>query len=40
VLNPRGGGPDFEPVIAALTAQLQEIEESLAELGDDGGSTV
>jgi hypothetical protein len=38
VLNARGGGPDFEPVIAKLEADLKEIEDCLAELGEDDGS--
>jgi hypothetical protein len=40
VLNARGGGPDFGPVIDKLTAELKEIEDNLAELGEDDGSTV
>jgi hypothetical protein len=35
LVNARGGGPDFEPAIAGLTATLKEIEDSLAELGED-----
>jgi hypothetical protein len=31
-----GGNPQFEPVIADLTATLKEIEDSLAELGENG----
>lgn len=31
----RGGGPQFEPAIAELTATLKEIEDSLAALGGD-----
>jgi hypothetical protein len=30
-----GGGPDFEPVIAKLTATLREIEDCLAEIPAD-----
>jgi hypothetical protein len=35
LVNARRGGPDFEPVIASLTATLKEIEDSLADLGED-----
>lgn len=31
----RGQGPDFEPVLADLEATLKEIDDALANLGDD-----
>lgn len=31
----KGGGPDFNSVLAALTATLKEIDDSLAGLGED-----
>jgi hypothetical protein len=33
LLNARGGGPDFESVIAELTAALENIESELDKLG-------
>jgi hypothetical protein len=30
-----GGGPDFDPAIAGLTTTLKEIEDRLAELGEE-----
>jgi hypothetical protein len=37
IVTARGGGPQFEPVIAELTATLQDIEDRLAEIGTDEG---
>lgn len=34
VVKARGQGPDFDPVLADLTATLKEIEDSLANLGE------
>lgn len=33
LVNARGGGPDFETVIAELTIALENIEKKLDELG-------
>ena len=33
LVNARGGGPDFESVIAELTVALENIEKELGELG-------
>lgn len=33
LVSARGGGPDFETVIAELTAALEDIESRLDELG-------
>jgi hypothetical protein len=33
LVNARGGGPDFESVVAELTAALENIEKRLDELG-------
>jgi hypothetical protein len=37
IINARGGGPRFEPVISELAATLKEIEDRLADLesGDE-----
>jgi hypothetical protein len=35
LVNARGGGPDFKPAIASLTATLKEIDNSLADLGEN-----
>ncbi len=34
IINARGGGPRFEPVISELTTALKEIEDRLADIGD------
>lgn len=33
LVNARGGGPDFESVIAELTVALENVEKRLDELG-------
>jgi len=33
LVNARGGGPDFESVIAELTVTLENVEKRLEELG-------
>jgi hypothetical protein len=35
LVNARGGGPDFESVIAELTVALEDIEKRLDELGPE-----